>query len=307
MSDKLTVSLALIPMCAGLLLVGILQRPTARSMSASLPAARLVDDADARRRAAQKTSFPGVVIAARSAEVAAEADGRIAQVWARSGAHLRRGDPILQIDRSDVNTGIAGANAERDQRHSEELRAEARRVRARDTLARLSRGSAWLSAQELEAARSELAVAEAELAAARSATAMSKVRLRQVHLKAARHVVMAPFDGVLMSSELDIGDSVSAGQVLARVVSEDRRVRFGMPREYVPNRGTMQVTLQLNEHAPRVRASVIDVRPEVDPAAQLVIAVALPDTNVARGPEWVLGARVSVLPEKPVFVPTLEQ
>jgi RND family efflux transporter MFP subunit len=307
MSDKLIVALALVPMFAGLGLVGILQRPLAKSAALEGPASTLVRGVADDTLRDGYAGFPGVVIPAKSAEVAAESDGRIARVWAHSGDHLKRGDAILQIDRSDVDTGIAGASAEHEQRRSEEARADARLARARDSLARLTQGSAWLSAQELETSRSELLVAQAEVAAARSATAMSKARIRQIQLKAQRHVVTAPFDGILVSSELDIGDSVSGGQVLARVVSEDRRVRFGMPREYVPRQGTLEVTLQLNERAPRVRAKVIDIRPEVDAAAQLVVAVALPDTNVARGPEWVLGARVIVQPTKgfPISHPEL--
>jgi multidrug efflux pump subunit AcrA (membrane-fusion protein) len=165
-------------------------------------------------------------------------------------------------------------------------------------LARLRTGSAWLSAQELDTARAELKVAEADLAAARSATSASQVRLRQVNLRAARHIVTAPFAGSLVGSEIDVGDSVAAGQVLARIVTDERRVRFGMPREYVPRNGAMEVTLQLGELSPRVTATVIDMRPEVDSAAQLVFAVAQPRALTDVGPDWVLGARVIVQPTR---------
>ncbi|MET0339940.1 MAG: HlyD family efflux transporter periplasmic adaptor subunit [Polyangiales bacterium] len=297
MSDKLTVALALVPMCAGVILVGILQRPAARGFAAEGPASSTFSPTASERRPSDDLdSFPGVVIAAQSAEVAAEADGRISRILARSGARLKRGEPILEIDRSDINTGVQGAVAEREQHRSDELRAEARRQRARDGLARMERGGDWLSAQEIDIARSELRVAEAELSAARSATAASSVRLKAVNLRAQRHVVVAPFEGVLASSDLDVGDSVMAGQVLARVVSDERRVRFGMPREYVPRDGRMDVSLQLGENAPRVEASVLDVRPEVDSAAQLVFAVARPRTSADVGPDWVLGARVVVRP-----------
>jgi membrane fusion protein, multidrug efflux system len=294
MSDRLTVALALVPMFAGVALVAVLQRPIARSVA--------VEDAAPTRRSyesdradALSPSFPGVVVAARSAEVAAESDGRIARVLVRSGTSLRQGDPILQIDRTDVNSGIEGAAAEHAQRRSEQARAEARRARASDALARMQSGGAWLSAQELSTARSELLVADAELAAASSATAMSKVRLRQVNLRAARHVITAPFDGVLLSSDLDVGDSVVAGQILARVVSHERRVRFGLPREYLPQLATSRVELRLADGAKTYEATVVDVRPEVDPAAQLVFAQALP-TAAELGADWVLGAHVRVRP-----------
>lgn len=294
MSDRLTVALALVPMFAGVGLVAVLQRPIARSVSVEqgAPTRRSFE---AERAESRGPTFPGVVVAARSAEIAAESDGRIARVFVRGGARLRQGDPILQIDRSDVNSGIEGASAEHAQRRSEQARAEARRARASEALARMQSGGAWLSAQELSTARSELLVADAELAAASSATAMSKVRLRQVNLRAARHVITAPFDGVLLSSDLDVGDSVVAGQILARVVSHERRVRFGVPREYLPQLGAAKVELKLTDGGEPAQATVVDIRPEVDPAAQLVFAQAVP-SGVELGANWVLGAHVRVRP-----------
>jgi RND family efflux transporter MFP subunit len=300
-SDRIILALAVVPMLSGILLVGVLQRGEARYDLPTPPAAPA-----ARQRAAPvERGLLGVVVAGQSAELASEFDGRVAEVFARAGAQLRPGDPILRIDRDDSAAAMGVVGAEIAQRESDVLRAEARLEAAHQKLRRLSAGGSWLSAQELDAARGEVRVAEAELRAARSLVSMGRARLAQQRVRDRKHTLVAPFRGTLVSMEADRGDAVTAGHVLARVISDDRRLQFALPQEQLAGGlGELREVWVLREgmQAP-LRAQISAIRPEIDPAAQLVFAsAALPEEAIADS--WLPGTDVRVY-RSPEDVPSL--
>jgi RND family efflux transporter MFP subunit len=278
-SDRLVVSLALVPMVAGLGLVAVLQRPGARGNAGAF------HDDPRGALSAQAAALPGVptsgkgylgvVSATQMAELAADGDGRVGQVFVRAGEPVRKGAALLQIDRAEVVTSVGAAGAELAARASDVSRAEARLDAARKKHERLLAGGAWLSAQEIEAASSEVRVAEAELRAARSASDVGAARLQRERLRAERHTLSAPFDGVVVSVDTDPGDSVAAGRVLVRLASTEREVRFAVPRESLDELEKSGVALEIPGRMERVGTSLRSLRPEVDTAAQLVFASAV--------------------------------
>jgi RND family efflux transporter MFP subunit len=290
MSDRLLVAGAAFPMVLGALAVGFLQRGPSISFAAS--PAESTPLAHAAPPVASERPWVGVVIAGSTAELAADAAGRVAQVVAQTGTHVAQGDPILQLDRADVAGALGVVGAEVGQRRADVDRAQARYEAATSRLARLKAGEAWLSQQELDTARSEARVARAELAAARASLDMGGARYAQQRLRVTRSTVVAPFAGTLVTSDVAPGDSVAAGQILARVFSADRQVRFAVSRDHLPLAGA-EVLVTLPRSKTSVRARVASLRPEVDPSAQLVFATAPLPREV--GPAaWMPGTPVDV-------------
>jgi RND family efflux transporter MFP subunit len=294
MSDRLIISLATIPMLSGVFLVALLDRPAAIAAHvAARPAARALR---APPEGKPEDAWIGVVSAGNNAELAAEFEGRVTHVWLHAGEVVKEGDRLLEIDRSDVSTTISVAGAELGQRKSDALRAEARLDAARTRMKRLETGGNWLSAQELDGARTELRMAQADVAAANAAIAMGQARLSQQRVRAERHRIVAPFSGRLVSVEVDPGDSVAQGQLLARVISDERVIRFALPRAALTEDAPQQVLVRIKGQERALLAKVASVRPEVDAAAQLVFAsAALPD-EVRESPSWIPGTLVEVLP-----------
>jgi RND family efflux transporter MFP subunit len=276
MSDRTVIALATVPMIAGALLLVALQRVPPVRVNASAGKAGMARVSDL---AVRTPAWLGVVIAGHTADLAAENDGRVDQVWVRAGARVTKGQPILQVDLGDATHAEALAEAELGQRFSEVARAEANYEDARAKRERLEQGGSWISARELESARAEERMAKADLRSARAGVGMGRARQEQSKLRARRHTLEAPFDGVLVSCDVDPGDSVAAGQVLARVINDDRRVRFAFPREQVPTATGMQVLLSLPDGV--VKADVESIQLEVDPAAQLLFATAKPPAGTA--------------------------
>jgi membrane fusion protein, multidrug efflux system len=287
MSDRAIIALATVPMLTGALLLVALQRVPAVHVSASAGKSA----AHRQARSGTETTWLGVVVAGRTAELASQQDGTVKEVWLHAGERVKKGQPILQIDGSGALNDEALAGAELGQRRSEVSRAEARVEEASAQLARLEKGGSWIAEQELETARSAVRMARAELASARAGVGMGRARVAQQKLRARRHTLEAPFDGVLVSCDVDPGDSVGAGQIVARVITHDRQVRFALPREQLPREGSLEVVLSLPSGEQRAR--VLSLQPEVDPAAQLIFASATP--TATREP-LMPGTRVEVRP-----------
>ncbi len=285
MSDRTVIALATVPMISGALLLVALQRVPPVRVNASAKAG----SAHAVNAAAEAPPWLGVVVAGHTAELAAENEGRVEKVLVGAGSHVKKGTPILQVDLGDASHAEALAEAELSQRKSEVARAEATYEDARAKRERLEAGGSWVSARELEAARAEERAAKADVSAARAGVNAGRARKAQSKQRARSFTVEAPFDGVLVSCDVDPGDSVAAGQVLARVITDDRQVRFAFPREQLPTTDDMEVVMTLPNGV--AKAKVENIQPEVDPAAQLIFATAKPPAGT---PPLLPGTRVEV-------------
>jgi multidrug efflux pump subunit AcrA (membrane-fusion protein) len=289
MSDRWLFAGAALPMLAGLALVALLQRPPAAALAASRTAP--LPSADAEPDALAPSAWIGVVVAGNTAELAADAAGRVAEVYVANGARVARGDKLLQFDPADSATAVGFASAELGQRRSELSRAEARSEAAQLKLSRLREGAAWLSKDELEAALSESRVAEAELRSARAGVGMGRAQVSQQQLRRERKTLIAPFAGTVVTLDVDPGDSVVAGQIVLRISSDDRQVRFALPPdEPTPER----VAITLQGTALSVEGEVASLRPEIDPSAQLVFATAALPVQLPEPTRWIPGAPIQV-------------
>lgn len=132
---------------------------------------------------------------ARAVTLRAEIDGRIVAVGAQRGALVRQGEVIVRIDARDRKALLSEARAVVEQR---ELQHAAARK---------------LSKQNFQS-ETELAGASANLQSARA-------RLRRIEVELANTAVRASFDGVLDTRPVEIGDYVSGGDPVARVLEQD--------------------------------------------------------------------------------------
>lgn len=292
MSDRFLIAGATVPMLCSVAALVLLQR--APGVHAERTEAEAASAARMFGASTDEKPWVGVVVAGSTAELAANSDGRVQAVFVRTGARVKAGDRLIQFDTSDSANSVGMANAQLSQRMSELSRIEARAQAANSTLERLRGGENWLSKQELDVAVTEARMAEAELQSARAGVGVSRLALNQQRMRATRQTLTAPFSGTVVSVSADLGGSVTAGQIVMRILSEDRQVRFAIPPNDVPSAGQQQVTVQLSGTESSVETKVSSVRPDLDPSAQLVFATAqLPD-DVPEASRWIPGAAVQV-------------
>lgn len=296
MSDRTLIAAATVPVLCGLALLVLLSRVPATAMNAQTGAQP--PQAERAPSAADDSSWVGVVVAANTAELAANAPGRVDKVFVHTGDSVKQGERLLQFDTSETVSSVHMANAQLRERASELSRSQARANAASTRLSRLRAGATWLSKQELDSAVAEANVAQAELQAARANLGVSRIALKQQRMRATRQTLTAPFAGTVIALGVDTGDSVSAGQIVMRILSRDRRVRFAFPPGELgsADTGPRHVSLRLAGTQHDVVSQVDSIRPEVDPSAQLVFATAPLPEALPDPLRWIPGAPVAVTP-----------
>ena len=257
-------------------------------------------------------SQAGTVKARLRSRVGAERAGRVATIPRREGAHVRRGEALLLLDRSTAETQLEVAK-----RDLEAASAGAGAARAAATLARQQHErtaslfkSGLVSQGEMDLSKSRLESAEAELsgAEARGQRARSAVRLAQDELEHMR--VLAPFDGIVSQRMVEVGEPVVPGQPVLEVVSLDRlfvsapldEIDIGRVRERLPARVTLdpyrgrvwqgvvtRVAPVVNDIKEQNRTLEVEVEMVPDPAAPL------PKPGTSADVEIILDKRDGVL------------
>lgn len=156
----------------------------------------------------EEIRLTGTVEAWQDVELSAEESGRIEELLVEKGARVSRGDPIVRIDDAI-------------------LRAQVEQARARASLAR----ELWERRQRLweeERVGTEQAYLEARYNAEEAAA-----NLRNLEERLANTVVRAPFDGILEDRMVEVGEMVSPGMPVVRVVQIDTvKVTAGVPERF---------------------------------------------------------------------------
>ena len=175
-------------------------------------------------RFAQLTAS-GYVVAQRRASVASKATGRVIELKVREGSVLKAGDLIARLDAADVQAAIASADAAVAQSRAAQAQAQAQVRQAQVELgnaeAELQRASGlqqqgFISPQSVDAARrrvdaarATLASAQAGIAAAQAGEAQAEAQLQGQQVNRANTEVRAPFDGVVLVKNANVGDMIT--------------------------------------------------------------------------------------------------
>jgi multidrug efflux pump subunit AcrA (membrane-fusion protein) len=271
--ERAMVMVGVLPLLAAALWLVLLRQPR------PVAAHRGAGDApqwSAERDVPLEPRFIGVVVAGQDAQLGAELVGEVSRVFAEPGTRVRRGDALLQLNALAVvgAQGIASAQAAEDRSAIESARLSLES--ARDKAERMQSARDAYAARDITSARADVARAAAELARLRAGVDVHRATRKRELARADKQIVRAPFDGVLALRFVDVGDFVSAGQVLARVVDDARFVRFALPAgEHARLRvaDSVQVYAQPTQASGMpLTAAVTDVDPELDAAAGLGFA-----------------------------------
>jgi HlyD family secretion protein len=175
-------------------------------------------------RFAQLTAS-GYVVAQRRASVASKATGRVVELKVREGSVLKAGDLIARLDAADVQAAIAAADAAVAQARAAQAQAQAQVRQAQVELgnaeAELQRSlglvqQGFVSQQavdsarrRVDAARAAQASAQAGVAAAQAGEAQAQAQLQAQQVNRANTEVRAPFDGVVLVKNANVGDMIT--------------------------------------------------------------------------------------------------
>jgi HlyD family secretion protein len=169
-------------------------------------------------------SQAGTVRARRRSRLGVERAGRVVAIPHREGAVVKRGAVLLELDASSARHQLDLARREQEALRAALLSAQAAARLARQEFTRIETLSAQnvVSAEQLDQARSRRDAADAELQAAEARLARAASAVRMANDELAHLKVVAPFDGVISTRLVEVGESVIPGQPVLELVSLER-------------------------------------------------------------------------------------
>src|SRR3981189_1760795 len=145
-------------------------------------------------------SIIGTIAARYDMPIGVEGDaGRIAAIYVEAGDHVKRGQVLARLNVSVLEPQVANLEAALEQ-----ARAEAELAQAEYHRAEAVGASGALSAEETQRRKSSAVTAAAKVKAAAALFAEARARL-------ARAEVRAPADGVILTRNVEVGQTASPG------------------------------------------------------------------------------------------------
>jgi RND family efflux transporter MFP subunit len=245
-------------------------------------------------------SIIGTIAARYDMPIGVEGDGgRVAAIYVEAGDHVKRGQVLARLNVSVLTPQVANLEAALEQ-----ARAEAELAAAEYRRAQAVGASGALSAEETERRRSAAVTAAAKVKVAAAQLAEAQARL-------ARAEVRAPSDGIILTRNVEVGQTaVAGGEALFRL-SEGGEVelRGQVAEQDLPLLKVGQTVQVHLTGATQVYEGQVRLLPAViDPQTRLGMArVALrPDPNLrpgafARAEVTVSNAERAVLPQTAVL------
>jgi HlyD family secretion protein len=153
----------------------------------------------------------GYVVAQRKASVASKATGRLEWLGVAEGSRVKQGEVIARLEKQDVaaTRDQAGANVQVARANVEQARAE-----VEDAQRQLKRSEELLAQNFISPSAHDAAVARADKARAALGSAQAAVVAAQASLRAGevgvdQTVIRAPFDGVVLTKNANVGDTIT--------------------------------------------------------------------------------------------------
>ena len=206
------------------------------------------------REVDQTYAAEAVVEAVNQATLAAQVPGRVVEVAFDAGDAVRRGQVLVRIDESEVRQAVAGSEAQ-------VVQAQAGLQNARLAYER--------SKQLLVQKFVSQAAVDKSLADYRSAEAQLKVALAGVGQASATRgfaTIVAPYDGIVASRQVELGEMASPGKALMTIFSpKGLRVVASIPQYKLAQvRQSSRAQVEFPELKQRVAGTRVTILPVAD-------------------------------------------
>ncbi|WP_231757503.1 efflux RND transporter periplasmic adaptor subunit [Microbulbifer elongatus] len=182
----------------------------------------------------------GKVTAREQVDLQPQVDGRVD--WLDydlgPGSTLTKGQPMMRIEREPYELALQSARSTLAERRAELQQEQGQRLVAQEEFELLGRS--------LPDADQSLVLREPQLAAARARVdaAQAQVKLAERDLRLTE--ISAPFNALLVSRSVDVGDRVAPGTVLYSLAGADRfQIEVEVPARQLPQLNTPKASVQI--------------------------------------------------------------
>ena len=154
----------------------------------------------------------GTLQAVTTVQVGSQVSGNIKALYADFNSIVKRGQVVAELDPSLIQTQIeqSRANLIRSQADVDRLRVSVEDARSKLRRSQSLAERKLVSQQDLEAAQVALRAAEAQLKSSEAAVIQAQASLNQNEVNLQHTVIEAPIDGIVISRNVDVGQTVAA-------------------------------------------------------------------------------------------------
>ncbi len=188
------------------------------------------------REIAETVSVFGQVVAGRQSDVATRVVGVVEGSDFRVGDRVSAGDIIFRLDTERLQIELDQANAELAIAEAGVVVAQARVERTQKALERTQTlvANATVSQAQLDDRSGEYAEALGSLQQAEARITAAKAGLSVARYNAENAIIRAPFDGTILEVAAEVGEFVSAGAVVVRLLdSGSLEVEANVPSRFI--------------------------------------------------------------------------
>lgn len=157
-------------------------------------------------------SATGTLEAVTTVQVGTQVSGTIQALYADYNSIVHKGQVIARLDPSLFQTQIdqQRANLVRSQAEVDRLKVQVEDARTKLTRAQNLAQRNLIPATDLETAEVTLRAAQAQLQSAQAQVTQSRASLNQAQVNLQHTVIAAPIDGIVISRNVDVGQTVAA-------------------------------------------------------------------------------------------------
>lgn len=212
------------------------------------------------------------------AQLAAGATGEVKSVRVRVGARVKRGDVLVEVDRDLANTQVA--QVQEVQASRQQLLAQREQLE-RDAARTEGLGAELAPQVEAERLRAQIKAIDAQLMQTQASLRGAQEQLR-------RHRVLAPFDGVIASRQINPGDWVNPGTAALEIVSDQGVEALVNASPELLDRVAIGDMARLKRGKHEIEAKVVGLVPELSPQTRTVTLRLLPQEQAP----WLMPGQV---------------
>jgi len=197
--------------------------PAALPAAAEQAAAQLATAEVASRTVPREYRLDGVVEAVNRTTVSAQTQGQVEEILYDVDDFVKKGEVLVRLRDNEHRARVAQAAAELKSATAQLVRAEDEYARVEGLFKKKS-----ASASEMDNAEAELTSAQARLEAAQAALEQAQEQLNYTEIR-------APYSGIVINRQVELGEIASPGQpVMTGVSLEALRVAVDVPQSVIP-------------------------------------------------------------------------
>ncbi len=245
-----------------------------------------------------KVYVSGVVQPSHQVNLVPQVQGKVVYVadGLRAGRRFRKGEVIAKVEQADYKLAVAGEHSRVEQAKLNLTIEKERELDAQREWELLGNEG---DAPELASRRPQLRLAELGVDAAEAS-------LERAELSLARTVLKAPFDCIVKTEQLEVGQVVGGSPVATLQGTKQFQVRVSVPTSHLPNLHVPGITGETGSKAD-VRFAISDtvtlhkeghvlgLESELDPQARTInLLIAIDDPMGGEGLPLLIGSYVDV-------------